>query len=203
MKVELHCHTSRYSGCSRQAPEEVLAELLRCGYEAVYLTEHNRVWPNDELAELRKEFSGIHIFPGIELSDGILPQDLLVLGTNDPTYVELARASRWPDVLDKARAEEHLTILAHPCRFPQGHDMLHHRLRPDALEYRTGNHDDVMALTTCVIAERRRMPMVNAGDIHAAEMVDHFWVETSRPVERATDIRQIIRERDYHNCEGA
>lgn len=63
MKVELHLHTNRYSGCSVNSPEQLVERLIRTGYEAVFITEHSAVWGDDELAELQGHFGQIRIFP--------------------------------------------------------------------------------------------------------------------------------------------
>jgi len=80
MKVELHLHTSRYSACAINTPEEMMQRLVDTGYEAVYITEHNMVWSDKELDELRAKFPPLKIFPGVELNCGLEGiQHLLVL----------------------------------------------------------------------------------------------------------------------------
>ncbi|MHC4985068.1 MAG: PHP domain-containing protein [Planctomycetota bacterium] len=202
MKVELHCHTMHYSGCAANTAEEMMAALIEAGYGAVYLTEHNFVWQPEELADLQAAFPQIRIFGGVELADTETAQHVLVLGTSDPVYVNLALASEWAEVLARARDEGHLVSIAHPCRFEGGHDLLHDGLQVDAIEHCTPNHDDAMSLSACAIAERRNLPLVNAGDLHSTAMVDRYWIETEHPVERADDIRSIIVDRAYRNCVG-
>ena len=203
MKVELHCHTAPFSGCSANTAEEMLTALIAAGYGAAFLTEHNHVWPEDELADLQAAFPQIRLFGGVELADSIAAQHLLVLGTTDATYIDLARASRWEDVLARARAEQHVTILAHPCRFHGGHDLLHDGLKPDAIEHRTPNHDDAMSLSACAIADHRDLPLVNSGDLHTVDMVDCYWIETETPLQQAADVRHAILDGAYRNCTRA
>ena len=199
MKVELHCHTSRYSGCSQNTPEEMMTRLVARGYDAVYLTEHSAIWDASELARLQQSFPDIRIYSGVEITDPVIFQDVLVLGTNDPTYIDLAAAGHWADVLSRARDEGRLTVLAHPCRFDDSHTILSHGLKPDALEYGTGNHDDAMAATARLLADHHGLHLVNAGDLHTVNMVDEYWIETDRPVDEADDIRSIILDGAYRN----
>ena len=180
----------------------MIAALVKADYDAVFLTEHNTVWPDACLNKLRERFPDIRIFPAIEVNNRVVPEDLLVLGTNDRTYVDLALADRWDDLLAKAKDEGCATVLAHPCRFTGGHDMLHGGLKPDAMEHRTTNHDEAMSIAACAIAERRHVPLVNAGDLHSADLVGKFWIQTKRPVDEATDITAILREQAYRNCKG-
>ncbi len=70
MKVELHSHTNRYSSCATLSPEALLERLIVAGYGAVYITDHNIVWPDSELHELQMRFPAIRVFPGVELTLG-------------------------------------------------------------------------------------------------------------------------------------
>ena len=180
----------------------MIAALVEAGYDAVFLTEHNTVWPDGALNKLRERFPGIRIFPAIEINNRVVPEDLLVLGTNDRTFVDLAFADRWDDVLTKAKDDGCATVLAHPCRFTGGHNMLHGGLRPDAMEHRTSNHDEAMSIAACAIAERRHVPLVNAGDLHSAVAVGKFWIETDETINDATDIAPMLRKQAYRNCRG-
>lgn len=196
MKVELHLHTSRYSACARHSPEELLSRLIKASYEAVYLTEHDAVWPDRELAVLQEAFPRIRVFPGVELTVGEVwsGQHLLVLGTCDPTYLEVRDPS---ELLAKARSEGHLTILAHPLRWQDSASMLWAGHLPDALECQTCNHDDYRARIVLSAAKHLGLPLVNAGDVHRLEHVDRYWIETAHPIDRRTDIRTIVRGNQY------
>lgn len=200
MKVELHLHTSRYSACSAVWPDEAMHALLAAGYEAVYLTEHHCVWPARELAALQREFPQLRIFPGVELNLTEDPlQHLLVLGTSDPAYLRIRRPA---EVLRKAREEGRLTVLAHPCRWAGGAQMIEEGLLPDAIEFRTCNQDLYRSGEALALARRMSLPVVNAGDVHSLEMVGRYWIETARPLIRADDIRQIILSGGYENRPG-
>src|SRR5512133_3603561 len=118
MKVELHLHTSRYSGCAGNTPAEMMEALIAAGYSAVFITEHSVVWPQREIDELQKAFPQIRIFGGVELSFGTdSAQHLLILGTSDMNYLTCKTPA---DAISRARAEGNLAILAHPFRWPGG-----------------------------------------------------------------------------------
>jgi len=192
MKVELHLHTSRYSACAIHAPHEMIARLIETGYEAVYITEHDAVWRDDDLEDLRAEFPAIRIFPGVELTLG--SQHLLVLGTTDPAYLSLGAERA---ALEKARRENHLTVLAHPFRWAGSSVMLGGDMLPDAIEYYTANHEPGMAGISRAESIRLKLPLVNASDAHSMDMIAHYWIETHRPVRRADDIRRIVLSGQY------
>lgn len=201
LKIELHQHTSRYSPCAKATPQEMIAHLVETGYDAVYLTEHDAVWGEGELAELAGQFPAIRIFPGVEV--GTMPvtgerlQHLLVLGTHDRGYVDLAEH---PDqIVARAREDGCLTVLAHPFRWPGSSQMLAEGVRPDAMEAHTGNHDALGAQQALLAADSLGIPAVNAGDVHRLEFIDRFWIETDRPLVEARDIRHIIVNGLYRN----
>jgi hypothetical protein len=197
MKVELHLHTTRRSACATSGPEELLRAAANLGYEAVYLTEHHDVWPAAEIAELQAAVPAVRIFPGVELNLTFEPlQHLLVLGTSDPEYLTIFNPGK---VLAKARAEGHLTILAHPCRWEGGGQILDQGLLPDAIEFRTGNQGLSQSAKAEQRAEQLHLPLVNAGDTHSVAMLGHFWIETARPIVQADDIRTIILAGQYAN----
>ena len=197
MKVQLHLHTSRYSDCCAVTPSEMMQAAIREGYEAVFITEHDAVWQDHELAWLRGQFPSLRIFPGLELSIGTWVQHLLVLGTNDPVYLDISETQK---LLETAREGGHLTVLAHPLRWAEGAQMIHDGHLPDAMEYFTPNHDPYRARQAKDLADRLGLPVVNSGDVHSVEMLQPYWIESHRPLEQADEIRQIVLDRAYTNC---
>ncbi len=196
MKVELHLHTHRHSLCAVNSAEEMMHRLIETGYQAVYLTEHDTIWPPQERQALQAEFPDIRIYSGVELS--ITSHHLLVLGTSDTEYL---RIGRMEDVLQKARQEGHLTILAHPFRWEGAAEMLERGLRPDALECQTNNHTPEAGRMARRAAKKLSLPLVNAGDIHAMTMIDRFWIETTDALKSADDIRDIVCGGLYQNAQ--
>ena len=192
MKIELHLHTSLYSPCAANTPDEMVRALVETGYDAVYITEHDAVWRDSELWALQRKFPRIRIFPGVELSLG--DQHLLVLGTNDPDYLRILDPA---EVLEKARGEGHMTVLAHPFRWRGGAEMLWEYLRPDAIEYRTCNQDAMMGGVALDTARNLRLRVVNAGDVHALSFINRFYIQTQRDVEQADEIRRIVLDGAY------
>jgi hypothetical protein len=165
----------------------------------VYITEHDAVWSAREIDELQREFPQIRIFAGVELTISFRPlQHLIVLGTNDPQYLDLGE--ELAGALAKARREGHLSILAHPFRWESAETVLDPQNLPDALEYATCNQPLARHLRVVeAAAERFNLPIVNSGDVHALDFVNRYWIETDRSIEAAGDIRQIVLEGAYRN----
>ncbi len=189
MKIELHCHTTRYSGCAMASPEELLTEASRLGYEALFFTEHDTVWPERKLRALRKRFPGIGVFGGVEVTL-ITGEHLLVLGTSDAEFTRLG--DRPGDLLSKARQAGCLTVLAHPFRWQGAHDLLLNGRRPDAMEYLSCNHQGASAADSLALAGELSLPVVNAGDVHDLDMLGQCWIQSDRPIETNGDIREVV-----------
>ena len=198
MKVELHLHTDRYSACSVAAPDELMTELVALGYGAVYITEHNTLWSEGEIAELQAAHPQLRIFPGVELTVANEPlEHLLVLGTTDREYLQLDDPA---DVLDKARSAGDLTILAHPFRFDAGAALVSERhLLPDALEYCSCNQPPSLGEYAERLAAEHGLALVNAGDSHALDFLGRYWIETDRELRDPRDIREVVLKGEYVN----
>lgn len=204
MKIELHCHTSRLSPCATDSPRKLFKHFAKCQYDVVFLTEHNQVWPDKDLDDIRKKFPHMLIFPGVELSLSMesspQAQHLVVLGTNNPAYLAIQDPRR---ALERAQSEGLLTILAHPFRWDGSARMLEEGLRPDALELRTNNHTAEQAKRSQQAAATMGLPLVNAGDTHCRDFINRFWIETQRDLTETRDIRQIVLEGAYQNRTAA
>lgn len=198
MKIELHSHTSRYSPCAADSPGALIKRFAKCRYDVVFLTEHNQVWSDEELRDIRLKFPRIMIFPGVELSVGEDSlQHMVVLGANDPAYLALRQPR---EILERARQDGLLTILAHPFRWEGSGRMLDEGLRPDALEFRTCNHTAEQGQRSQQAAATLGIPLVNAGDTHCRDFINRHWIETQQTLAEARDIRQIVLEGAYQNC---
>jgi len=191
MKTELHTHTHPYSSCAVDSVETILKAMIRAGYGAVYLTEHERVWTHTEMRLLQQTFPQIRIFPGVELSlDPAGSTHMLVLGTTDQEYIWLQYEPE--AVLQKARQENNLTVLCHPFRWTDTAELLKYGPLPDAMEYRTNNHQGEMAERSLRAAAKCKLPLVNSGDIHAVRSINRFYIETEYPLEHPCDIRPLV-----------
>lgn len=195
MKVELHAHTNLYSGCSRIPPRELIAMAEASGYDAIFLTDHGKVWPPHELETLRALSGRVRIFPGVEIS---LPegQDILILGADNPIYESLTSAN---EILAQACADGYLTVLAHPFRWDD--TVAEYCTLLDAIEILTCNHPlEKQAETARAYADAHHLAPVYASDAHGLNFMNRFWIETSEPFETVQDLRRLIISGRYENC---
>ncbi|MBN2311409.1 MAG: hypothetical protein JXR94_20700 [Candidatus Hydrogenedentes bacterium] len=194
MKVELHSHTDVFSSCSRIAAPELIAMAEASGYDAVFVTDHNKVWPAHDLAALREHCERVRVLPGIEIA---LPDnhDILVLGAESPIYESLHTPS---EVLAQACADGYLTVLAHPFRW---HDALPEYCGLlDAIEVYTCNHpEDAQAAQAVAYAAQHNMAPVYSSDAHGLNFMNRFWIETDEPFDTPQELRRAILAGRYEN----
>ncbi len=114
--VDLHCHTQELSFDGRVPAAEIVRGLMAAGFAGVVFTDHNHVWPQDDLDRLRAETgvdSDFLLASGQEVRsaiDGITAGDLLVYGpqTDLPDGTEVKR------ILELIEACDGFCIAAHP-----------------------------------------------------------------------------------------
>ncbi len=194
MKVEIHCHTDTYSPCSRIPPKELISMADAAGYDAIFITDHGKVWTPTELAALHELSDRLRVLPGIEIS---FPEgrDLLVLGADNPVYESLETPS---EVFAQACADGYLTVIAHPYRW---HDELPKYLTlADAIEILSCNHPDPeMARMACDYAQANNMAGVYGSDAHGLNFMNKYWMETLEPFDTPQEFRRIVVSRRFEN----
>src|SRR5881398_3107789 len=68
MKFDLHMHTTRHSPDSAMDPLVLVRQARRVCLDGVVITEHDWLWTEDELNELRTAEPGLVVLAGIEVS---------------------------------------------------------------------------------------------------------------------------------------
>ena len=85
MRFDLHLHTTRHSPDSLMGPFMMLRQAREVGLQGVVITEHDWLWTEEELQELRQAAPDLFVFSGIEVSTR--EGHFLVYGVTDPFAV--------------------------------------------------------------------------------------------------------------------
>ncbi|HEX3151194.1 MAG TPA: PHP domain-containing protein, partial [Gemmataceae bacterium] len=139
MKFDLHMHTSRYSPDSSIDPFELVKQARAIGLDGIVITEHDRLWPEEELEELRQAAPGLVVIGGVEVSGR--NGDLLCYGVRDLT--NLRRGMPWGELCREVDRQGGATVAAHPFRWGQDFDLLLVEQQPllHGLEMMSNNMD--------------------------------------------------------------
>lgn len=185
-KIDHHLHTARYSPDSSIEPEELIEAARRAGLDVVVITEHDCLWPEEELAELNSR-SGRDplILAGAEVS--ALEGHFLVYGM--PTLEEVPPGVALRDLLGAVRRHGAGIVAAHPFRW--GQDFVgivrEHGAAFDALELASKNvTPETRRLTERVLAGHA-MARTGSSDAHEIGQLGCYYSEFARPVRSLAD----------------
>lgn len=118
MIFDLHIHTSRYSPDSFIDPFDLVRRAQELGLDGIVITEHDRIWPEHELEELRAAAPGLVVLSGVEVS--ARQGHVLVYGITDEDAVPVG--INWADLCREVRRLGGAAVAAHPNRFGQNFD---------------------------------------------------------------------------------
>src|SRR5436309_13570228 len=139
MKFDLHMHTIRHSPDSEMDPLVLVRRAQEIGLDGVVITEHDWLWTEDELEELRAAAPGLVVLAGIEVS--AREGHFLNYGVSNPFAV--SRGIGVAELCDEVHRQGGAIVAAHPFRWGQPFDRILREQRPelDGMELMTFNMD--------------------------------------------------------------
>ena len=190
MLIDLHCHTLPRSQCSALLPEQYI-ELARArGLDGICLTEHDALWPDDELDGLRRT-TGFLILSGVELTTDL--GHVLAFGMSAGS----ARFASAGAAFLAAQEQGALLFLAHPAR-----DGL---LRVDrstveffeSVEGLNGSDSRLQNLAASGLARGFRLPAIGGSDAHTAAEVGRAATRFESDISDTADLLSALRSGEY------
>lgn len=194
MKFDLHMHTRRYSPDSDIDPFSLLKQAKAAGLDGIVITEHDRLWPEDELAELQAAAPDLVVLGGVEVSgrDG----DVLCYGIVDLT--DLRRGMAWSDICREVHRQGGVAVAAHPFRWGQQFDVIWQEQTPelDGLELMSNNMDRrLRRLAAAFWSSAPLLAGLGNSDAHQDGVVGCCYTEFSVPVRSNQELVEAIRAR--------
>jgi len=187
MRVDLHCHTSRYSSCSSLAPEVLVRLAVAAGLDGVCLTEHDRLWPQEDIRRLAAE-SGLVVLRGMEVTTEL--GHVLVFGIEAPPAGMFVAATLAASV----RAAGGLTALAHPAR--PGQPLVARAAVEtlfDLVEVLNGSDGDAQNEAASGLAASSRLAGIAGSDCHAPAEVGTVATVLPHRVEHERELVAALR----------
>jgi predicted metal-dependent phosphoesterase TrpH len=190
MRIDHHLHTERYSPDSSIDPEELIRHAKEIGLDAVVITEHDRLWPESELAELNRP-GGPLVLAGVEIS--ALEGHFLVYGL--PTLDETPPGVALPDLLRVVRSHGAAIVAAHPFRWGQDFDEIVQTHGPafDALELVSKNVTPVTRRRTELLLARSPMGTTGSSDAHEIDQLGCYHSTFPGPIRSLADFIAALR----------
>lgn len=196
--IDLHVHTSPASPCSEAPVEELIAEAKRIGLDGICLTDHNHIWSEESVEDLR-QMHGYLVLRGNEI---ITDQgDVIVFGLD----LAIRGIIRLEDLRKEAVKAGGFMIAAHPFRgfLAFGVDKLgltteHAEKRKlfqyvDAVEVFNGRVTRQENHLACEVASRLDLVQTGGSDAHQAEELGQYATRFSSPVQNERDLIEALR----------
>lgn len=164
MLIDLHCHTRRFSACSALTPDALVRAAKARGLDGVCITEHDALWPLDDVAALGAEMQFV-VLRGMEVTTEVGHVLAFGLERHDPMMATLAELHRL------AREAGALMFLAHPSRRygslpPEDLSVVF-----DSVETQNGTEGMLQNDNALKLARGLRLPGIGGSDAHSVREV--------------------------------
>jgi predicted metal-dependent phosphoesterase TrpH len=193
MKFDLHMHTTRHSPDSRMDPFALCRRAESIGLDGVVITEHDWLWTEEELNELRREHPGLVILAGVEVS--AREGHFLAYGVHNP--FALPHGIGVSELCREVHAQGGAIVAAHPYRWRQPFDEILAEQRPDldGLELMTRNMDEDCRRRAATVNRRLGLCGLGSSDAHDEEVLGVCYTDFRAQIRNAADLVAAIRSR--------
>jgi len=121
-RIDLHVHTRRYSPCAEAIdPEQLHRVMDEARLRGLVITEHDQLWPAEELAQINRKLKNGRIYRGVEVSTR--NGHFVVIGLDSMDGIRAGIGIE--DLVKRSQAQQAAVIWAHP--------MLNYGNTPDPL----------------------------------------------------------------------
>lgn len=190
MLLDLHAHTALYSACGQASPEEMVARALEVGLHGLVFSEHNLLWPEDELAKLQAAFPAVRLYRGIEITSSG-GDDYIVYGVTDP---DLLRAGMdHIEIVTRTRAVGGAIVLAHPYRYSPNVPEALDSHPVDGIEVMSSNIYNCFHVPALALAHRLQIQAIVTSDGHETTMLGMYAMQVDRLPENDIELAAVIR----------
>ena len=194
MKFDLHMHTRRYSPDSVTDPFELVESALAAGLDGIVITEHDRLWPEYELDELRAAAPGLVILGGVEVAGR--GGDVLCYGVTD--LRRLPKGVAWPELCREVHRQGGVAVAAHPNRWGQPFERILAEQRPEigGIEVMSNNMDaDLRGRAAELLVKFPHFAQLGNSDSHDPATVGCCYTEFDVEIRTTADLVAAIRDR--------
>ncbi len=190
MLIDIHVHTNRYSPCGRSSPEAMVERAIEIGLEGLVFTEHNILWPAEELDALQARYPVIRLLRGIEVvsSEG---DDYLVYGiTQEGLFTAHMDAV---ELIRRVRAHDGVVVLAHPYRYRPEVPAILERHPVDGIEVYSNNILNYAHPHARALCAKLGCFATAASDAHVVDTLGLYALRFDDAVRDERELAQALR----------
>jgi predicted metal-dependent phosphoesterase TrpH len=193
MKFDLHMHTSRHSPDSVMDPFVMLRRAREIGLDGVVITEHDWLWTEPELEELRAAAPGLVVLSGIEVTAE--QGHFLAYGVRNPFAV--ARGIDVAQLCREVHRQGGAVVAAHPFRWGQPFWDILRDDRPelDGLELMTNNMDADIRRKAAEVHRQHRLAGLGSSDAHHENTLGVCYTDFHATIRDMRDLVEALRSR--------
>ena len=165
---------------------------ILAGLEGIVITEHNVLWPEDELHELKERHPRLVILNGVELS--LHDTHLLVYGISK--IPEVDELSPVLNALARTKNAATFRAVAHPFRFEATHANFNFLagLSIEGVEVGSSNTREIDGHMARDLAQTRGLVKIAGSDAHSAEMLGQHYTVFEDPIRCMGDLTLALRQ---------
>jgi predicted metal-dependent phosphoesterase TrpH len=194
MKFDLHMHTRRYSHDAVSDPFDLVRAAKAAGLDGIVITEHDTLWPEEELESLRAAAPGLVVLGGVEITG--LGGDVLCYGVTDLS--RLPRGTPWPELCREVLRQGGIPVAAHPNRWGQPFEKIVREQNPalGGIEVMSKNMDaELRAGAAELLVRFPSFAQLGNSDSHEPETVGCCYTEFDVRIGGMPELVAAIRHR--------
>ena len=193
MKFDLHMHTTRHSPDSDMDPFDLVQRAQELKLDGVVITEHDWLWTEPELNELRAAAPGLVVLAGVEV--GTREGHFLVYGVHDPFALPVGIPVA--ELCREVHRQGGAVVAAHPFRWGQPFDDILREERPelDGLELMSNNMDKNCRARAAAVRKEHGFAGLGNSDAHHKNVLGICYTEFDAVIRDSRDLVAAIRER--------
>ena len=191
MLIDLHCHTRVYSACSALTPDALVRAARARGLDGVVLTEHDALWPLDEIERMRRELDFV-VLRGVEVTTDA--GHVLVYGLH-----AFSACGTLDELSGLVEAQGALMFLAHPGR-SYGTAAIDIPSRFASVESQNGTEGLLQNDNASAVARRCALPGIGGSDAHSVREAGVCATRFGRPVSDEASLMEALRAGAYSAC---
>ena len=189
---DMHLHTSRHSPDSAINPFSLVRHAQQIGLSGVVITEHDWLWGEEELEELRAATPTMQVYAGVEVSahEG----HFLCYGVTDSR--KLAKGIKVAELCREVHSQGGAIVAAHPYRWGQDFDeILNQEPLLDGIEVMSSNMDVECRKKARIRKEERTTAWAALGnsDAHQLEVIAYCYSVFPQTIRDQADLLEAIR----------